>query len=331
MDWWDRDVPLWKMRTYKAMKKSWDDRGRERKRKKDDADYGNQINAPILPIDTSQSPLDWLHAVLRIVGKFEDLHAILRNELGINKKDGDAAYLKNLHDAIGINREITGLTGNECVRILRKPKEYLAMVEKHKKHGALLSCLRQFEWLHLHASGRGCTPIEWRDRARVFGKEMVKAFGDDASGCVYLHAVVNHAWRWMEWTHEAASFHALGGRERGGGILPWTTQGLEAVNKKLKHNKKMLSAQQPLRATRKKKQGTGKEMAQLLQIVKRQNNESSEFAYVHRSLSTAAPHQCSLCYDVGHNRRTCPLQPPPPSTPPPAAAPPSHEQKEMKK
>jgi len=164
---------------------------------------------------------------------------------------------------------------------------------------------------------------------RAFCQDMVKAFGDAASGCVYLHAIVNHAWRWIQWTHEAASSHALGGRDRGGGIIPFSTHGLEAVNKKLKHNKKALSAQQPLRATR-KKQGGGKEMAQLIQMVKRHNSESSEFAYVHRSLSTAAPHQCSLCYDVGHNRRTCTLAPLAPQAPLlPAPAP--IEQKEMKK
>jgi len=298
------------MKTHEAMKRLWDDRERERKRKKDDADYVNQINAPILPIDTARCPLDWLHAVLRIVGKFEDLHALLRKGLGFEKKDGDAAYLKNLHDTMSINRQITGLTGNECVRILSKPKEYLSIVEKHKKYGALFSCIQQFEWLHLHASGRGCTPSEWRDRARAFGKAMGKAFGEAASGCVYLHAVVNHAWRWLQWTQDAVSTGALGGSNRGGGILPFSTHGLEAVNKKLKHNKKMLSAQQPLRATQaRKKQGTCKEMAHVIQMVKRHNSERSEFAYVHRSLSTASPHQCSLCYAIGHNRRTCPLAP----------------------
>jgi hypothetical protein len=295
-----------------------------RKKKTEDKVYANQNDEPLMPIDTASSPLDWLHAVLRIVGKFEDLHAVLREELGYEKKDGDAKYLKHLHDAIG-------LTGNECARILKKASEYLSIVDKHKKHGALLSCMHQFYWLHQHANGRGCTPIEWRDRARVFGKDMRKAFGDDASSSVYLHAVVNHAWRWIEWTSEAASIGALGGRDRGGGILPFATHGLEAVNKKLKYNKKMLSAQQPLRSQTRK---GGKEMAnlkQLQQVVRRHNNESSEFAFVHRSPSTAARHQCSQCFDVGHNRRTCALQlaPPPPLPLPQQSL--EQESKEMKK
>jgi hypothetical protein len=304
--WWvqrGRDWPLTKMRTYEAMKKLWADRGGERKKKKDDADYGNQIAEPLMPFDTALSPLDWLHAVINICRKFEEVHQWMRSKLGMEKAEGDAKYQKHLHDHIGVNRTIQGLTGGECARILKNAVVYISMVKAHKKSGQLLSCMNYFYWLHQHANGRGCTATEWRDRAQLFGKEMVQAFGGLVSGSVYLHAVVNHGWRWIEWTQAAAAVGALGG---GGGLLPFSTQGLEAVNRKLRHDKRLLSAAQPHRC-RSAQAAMEANLKQLKQVVERHNRESSEFVHVNLPPSSAAAHHCTLCFEQGHNRRTCPL------------------------
>jgi pentatricopeptide repeat protein len=296
-----RDVPLGAMRTYEAMAKLWNERDGKRERKKD-ADFGNQIDEPLLPIDTARSPTDWLHAVLGVVRQFENIHQNMRGKLNLNNEQ----YIQHLHDKLQINRTIQGLSGNESVKIIRNSKIYVAMVNSYRKAGEFEECIDLFNWMHEHVGGgRGSTAEQWKNKAREFGKKMKRSFGAWVSGSRYLHAVVNHVWRWMKEIEALAAAGGLGGGERSGGLLPFTTQGLEGVNKKLKHDKKLLSAAQPLRGRGKEEQVVA-QLKQLQQVVERHNNEASELSRLNQP--TVKQQLCSLCFIAGHNRRTCLLK-----------------------
>jgi hypothetical protein len=303
------------MLTYHDMMRRWEARGGERI-KKHDADYYNQNHPPILRLDTARSPMDWLHAVLGIVRKFEEIHAKFREKLG--KEEEKESYQQHLHDNLHINRSIRGLTGNECLKILRNSAAYVSMVSQYRKAPELKTVIDQFCWLHEHVGGWQTTAAEWRARAREFGIKMRKEFGAWVGGSIYLHAVVNHAWRWIEVIEALVAVGALGdndGDKRSGGLLPFTTQGMEAVNKKLKHNKKLLSACQPLRSKNKDEVKVA-HLTQLQQVVRRHNGEASELTRLNQPSLITQHHICSLCGVPGHNRRTClvkpVIQPPPP-------------------
>jgi hypothetical protein len=313
------------MPTYDDMMGRWEARGGERK-KHEDADYYNQNHAPILRLDTARSPIDWLHAVLGIVRMFEEIHAQFRGKLGKEEEIelDRLRYQQHLHDKLHINRSILGLTGNECVKILRNSTAYVSMVSAYRKAPQFITVIDQFCWLHEHVSGCQTTAAEWRDRAREFGMNMRRWFGAWVGGSIYLHAVVNHAWRWMESIEPLVAVGALGDDDGGrgrdkicGGLLPFTTQGMEAVNKKLKHDKKLLSACQPLRSKNKDEVRVAI-LTQLQQVVRRHNGEASELTRLNQPSLITQQHICSLCFVPGHNRRTCFLKPvshPPPPQP----------------
>jgi hypothetical protein len=83
----------------------------------DDKDYQNVKAMPSLLIDMKDAPPDPLHATLRMVSLCENKRQSMGDDLKIEDHPYKEEYYPMLR-SIGVSRAITGLTGNECGRIL---------------------------------------------------------------------------------------------------------------------------------------------------------------------------------------------------------------------
>jgi len=128
-----------------------------------------------------------------------------------------------------------------------------------------------------HAAG-------FRYDAWVFGKAMANNFGEEVTGCIYLHVLVCHVWRWLE---------------DGKGLLRYGSYDLERTNRMLKLNKHGYSVRDKLDS----KEPIQKDLTQVMQMVQRHNITVSEYTRAHAP--PAALQRCSHCHQTGHNKRTC--------------------------
>jgi hypothetical protein len=124
------------------------------------------------------------------------------------------AYRAHLKD-MQIPRSITGLTGEECDKVLRRYYEWSRPLSSHRLYNQFRDAVHQLYVLFNHKH----TQEQWRDRARAWAIHVSTYFGVAINSCIYLHVLAVHAYRWYP-------------------INKWTSQGLEKVNGRLKELKR---------------------------------------------------------------------------------------------
>ena len=209
----------------------------------------------------------------------------MRGELGVD----DGAY-RRLLKQLRVYRAITGFTGNECTRLLRRAADYVALVGAHPQASALLKLMKEFDSLYSDIENPRCSPEVWAARANVFGCNMVMEFGELMPQFIYLHVFVCHVPEWAG---------------ANGGLQRWSTHGLEGVNKCMKMEKHEHSTRDKLEDD---VDGPQHNQQQLIQMVIGHNRRAAEVLLESRPHSRA-PYECTRCHEVGHNCRTCPAAP----------------------
>src|SRR6185312_9880691 len=186
--------------------------------------FHSQKHPPIWPLEVSLYREDELHSRLCIGGRlFENIMNDMREELKI----ADKAYYEHLR-SLSVYRSITGLTGGEVNKILKKIDSFTSLVSQHHLHQPLTDAMTQYKLLirnittHNHIQ----TQVEWRNHVRAFGLHMATHFPTRSGASTYLHDFIVHC-HWFK---------------PKGGLLPTSTQPLEALNKEIKHTKWQNSA-----------------------------------------------------------------------------------------
>ena len=165
---------------------------------------------PSLSIEPCHCPMERLHCQLRITEIYERVvadHLMLSTAVSAKGKSGavrkavvrarlDLRYRSTLK-ALGIHRSITGLTGNECRRILDAPDTYTRDIRSHPRHAEILRSMKLFAKLDKMVSS-----ISTDEDAAAFGKlahnwaRHLTAWLPKAGNSIYVHVFAVHAWRW---------------------------------------------------------------------------------------------------------------------------------------
>jgi hypothetical protein len=162
-------------------------------------DYGQKCN-PAFLINTWDCPVEELHMILRIMSRYESIwcamhdsiHNIPIHETEI-KAFHNEHYSKHL-SSMHISRGISGLTGENCQKILRSLDTYLKPLQLHTHYDALRSSMSTFDKL---VNNKYATAEVWRDDARAYAIHASSHFGEYMNSSCYLHVMACHGWRWF--------------------------------------------------------------------------------------------------------------------------------------
>jgi hypothetical protein len=200
--------------------------------------YKGQKAQPSFTIETWLAPTEQLHMIICLVKRYEKIWIHMAGIMG-ELPHQCAKYLAQLR-RIGVNRSITGLTGQECKRVLALRIQWAQPLHKHKDHAALISSMGHLDEL----INMPMTQLEFREHSMLFAMNCIAEFPKFFSERYYTHTHTHtHLRSTQPFNHSiihTGSNHSLYLHQlavhayKWHPIIQWSTSGLEKMNHQLK-------------------------------------------------------------------------------------------------
>ncbi len=256
----------------------------------------DQEFAPALPVEPRDCPAEALHVRINIGRYFEvamacGIYPSLSHTEAAKTMRRNPKY-KRWCAYHGVNRQHTGLRGDDVRTILNRPHGWLRFMEAETEkelefEANLLETMRTFAVLDRDlsalASGEDAADVAaraaWGVRALAWVTDFMTWF-EPARGWVYLHIYATHLYRWPR-------------------VVANSTHAMEKVQAMLKYEKHMVRRDPKTIGNTKGPSGA------LQRILDRRNANPMLAAYLPAPQQlTSRIVRCSACHSLGHTRRS---------------------------